>query len=324
MIIEAAHVTGGHMAAQKTLIRVNRTCYFPGMKRIVAEFILRCRPCQAKSNKANPQQMGTLASVQAGFPFQGISIDFVGPLSASSKGNKYILTVKDCFTRWIEAFPIVAATALATVDIPEIIHSDRGNQFTSNLFHSVAQEYGIQVTTTPAYNPKSNPVERVHRDLGTMLRALSYDTHQDWEDLLPQALFAIRTAVSKSIGLAPYQLLFGRDASQPIDIAFGKPPMRSPRRSRLPQVRGTTKEQNRQRTNMHKRKIALAITRQRRNYNQDAKEINIGQKVWLFTPVTRTGKSRKLAKFWSGPWIIHGLATEEGRRTSFPPLRYGC
>jgi hypothetical protein len=61
--------------------------------------------------------MGTLASVQAGFPFQQISIDFVGPLAASSKGNKYILTVKDCFTRWIEAFLIVAATALATVDI---------------------------------------------------------------------------------------------------------------------------------------------------------------------------------------------------------------
>jgi transposase InsO family protein len=150
------------------------------MKQIVAEFVLRCRPCQAKSNKANPQQMGTLASVQAGFPFHQISIDFVGPLAASFKGNKYSLTVKDCFTRWIEAFPIVAATALEIVDILvkeifcrygvlEIMHSDRGNQFTSNLFRSVAQEYGIQVHTTPTYNPKSNPVEQVHRDLGTIL-----------------------------------------------------------------------------------------------------------------------------------------------------------
>jgi hypothetical protein len=51
MIIEAAHVTGGHMAVQKTLVRVNRTYYFPGIKRIVAEFILRCRACQSKSNK---------------------------------------------------------------------------------------------------------------------------------------------------------------------------------------------------------------------------------------------------------------------------------
>jgi hypothetical protein len=33
MIIEATHVTGGHMAAQKTLVRVNRTCYFRGISK---------------------------------------------------------------------------------------------------------------------------------------------------------------------------------------------------------------------------------------------------------------------------------------------------
>jgi transposase InsO family protein len=259
--------------------------------------------------------MGTLASVQAGFPFQRRSIDFVGPLSASSKGNKYILTVKDCFTRWIEAFPIVAATALETVDIqvkeifgkygvPEIIHSDRGNQFTSNLFHSVAQKYGIQVTTTQAYNPKSSPVKRVHRDLGTRLRALSYDAHQDWKAFSPQALFAIQKAVSKSIGLAPYQLLFGRDASQPINIAFEIP--REPPQGDLDCHRYAEQLRNRihNAQTYTREKIALVITRQRRNYNQDAKEIKVGEKVWLFTPVTKTGQGRKIAKFWSGPWIV--------------------
>jgi hypothetical protein len=137
-----------------------------------------------------------------------------------------------------------------------------------------------------------------------MLRALSYDTHQDWEALLPQALFAIRTAISKSIGLAPYQLLFGRDASQPINMAFGKPPM--PPQCDLDYHRYA--EQLRSRIDnaqtYAREKIALAITRQRRNYNQDAKEINVVEKVWLFTPVTKPGQSRKLAKFWSGPWIV--------------------
>jgi hypothetical protein len=96
---------------------------------------------------------------------------------------------------------------------------------------------------------------------------------------LPQALFAIRTAVSKSIRLAPYQLRFGRNASQPIDIGFRKPPM-TPQgnldyhryaeqlRSRIDNAQTYARE-----------KIALAITRQRRNYNQDAKEINVGEKV---------------------------------------------
>jgi hypothetical protein len=98
-----------------------------------------------------------------------------------------------------------------------------------------------------------------------MLRALSYDTHQDWKALLPQALFAIRTAVSKSIGLAPYQLLFGRDASQPIYIVFEKPPM-SPQ-GNLDYHRYGEQLRNRidNAQTYAREKIALAITRQRRN-----------------------------------------------------------
>jgi hypothetical protein len=121
---------------------------------------------------------------------------------------------------------------------------------------------------------------------------------------LPQALFAIRTAVSKSIGLAPDQLLFGRDASQPINIAFGKPPM--PPQGHLDYHRCADQLRNRidNAQKYAQEKIVLAITRQRRNYQQDAKEINVGGKVWLFTPVTKPGQSPKLAEFWSGPWII--------------------
>jgi hypothetical protein len=131
-----------------------------------------------------------------------------------------------------------------------------------------------------------------------MLQALSYDTHQDWEALLPQALFAILTAVSKSIGLAPYQLLFGRNASQPINIAFRKPPM--PPQGDLDYHKYADQLRHRidNAQKYAREKIALAITRQRRNYNQDAKEINVEEKVWLFTPVTKPGQSRKLAQFW--------------------------
>jgi hypothetical protein len=134
-----------------------------------------------------------------------------------------------------------------------------------------------------------------------MLRALSYDTHQDWEALLPQAFFAIRTAVSKSIGLAPYQLLFGRNASQPIDIAFGKPLM--PPQGDLDYHRYANQLRNRidNAQTYAREKIALAITRQRRSYNQDAKEINVGEKVWLFTPATKPGQSQKLANFGQAP-----------------------
>jgi hypothetical protein len=73
--------------------------------------------------------------------------------------------------------------------------------------------------------------------------------------------------------------------------------------------------------------FALAITRQRRNYNQDAKEINVGENVWLFRPVTKPGQSRKLAKFWSGPWIVthkvndicYNIVTDPKMESTAPP-----
>ena len=77
----------------------------------------------------------------------------------------------------------------------------------------------VKVTYTPAYNPKSNPVERAHRDLKASISALMAECpDQDWEDLLPQALFACRMCLNVSTGLSPFQLLFGP----------GSPPSHSP------------------------------------------------------------------------------------------------
>ncbi len=80
----------------------------------------------------------------------------------------------DAQTRWIEAFPIRAATAEKVVDClekeiflryayPETLHSDQGAQFTGRLLKEVGDLLDIVVTHTPAYNPKSNRVERFHR-----------------------------------------------------------------------------------------------------------------------------------------------------------------
>lgn len=35
-----------------------------------------------------------------------VSIDVVGPFPRTRKGNQYILTTCDCFTKWIKAFAI--------------------------------------------------------------------------------------------------------------------------------------------------------------------------------------------------------------------------
>jgi transposase InsO family protein len=156
--------------------------YFAGLYRWVNETLRRCETCQVKKGSV-PNQRGLLVSHVTGYPFQKISIDFVGPLPRSTKGNEYMLTVSDCFTRWLEAFPCCQANAQIVVDklITEIfprfgvcdqIHSDRGTQFLSDLISEVVAALGISQSSTPSYNPKSNPVNANIDRLASLSRPL--------------------------------------------------------------------------------------------------------------------------------------------------------
>jgi len=231
--MKRTHEAAAHMGEMATVQRAQRYVYFPGMARCAQQVVRNCADCQAKKSKTKDQRH-TLVSPCQGYPFQKVCLDFVGPLPTSHRGNKYLLTAHDTFSKWLEAYPVRKAdtnTVVTTLEreffprfgIPDQIHSDRGTPFTSDLFQQVARTLGIRATTTPAYNPKSNPVERAHRDLETALTALVKDRPQDWEKFLPHVLFALRTHRNRMTGFAPYELLFGRHPSSQLDLVFGAP-----------------------------------------------------------------------------------------------------
>ena len=316
-VIKRAHEEGGHMASLSTTERIRTRFYFPSMRREVEAFIQACEPCQMAKRKGKDQR-GLLYAPREGYPFQRISIDFVGPLQKSKRGNEYILTVRDTFTRWLEAFPLRSAnthTVLRLLDthvfarygLPDQIHSDRGAQFTSGLFLDVSQRLGIKATTTPAYNPKSNPVERAHRDLGHIMRAcLKTDDSREWDDWLPQITFAMNTSISSATGVSPFKLLFGRDPATPLDILYGPPPSDDQDMIERTYTDVARKHEERIRTTQTeaRKRIHAAVARQRRRYNLESKSFLEGSLVWLFTPITRRGESRKLTTFWTGPWEV--------------------
>ena len=68
-----------------------------------------------------------------------VSIDLTGPHTRSRRGNVYICTVIDVFSKWLEIFPIRKKEALAVAKVlvervfyrmgtPLSILSDRGGQ----------------------------------------------------------------------------------------------------------------------------------------------------------------------------------------------------
>ena len=320
-LIHLAHTTGGHAGRDLTTQRLARSVFFPGIKREVEGYIKGCRDCQMKTQQQTDQRH-TLVSVPCGYPFQKIHIDLVGRLTPSRRsGACWILTVRDAFSKWVEAFPLIKTTTediarvlekeiFARFGYPDVIHSDQGPQFTSQFFKDLTATLGIQVTDTTGYNPKSNGiVERFHRDLGSSLRALIKDDPDSWEDVLPQALFAIRTNVCRSTGLAPYQILFGRDCSTPLELIFGNPdqndPIQQGERSYHDYLRRLRRRIDVAQS-YARRNLAAAVVRQRRAYHQEKQSFAIGAKVWLFTPRSKRDQARKFAKYWSGPWVVCG------------------
>ena len=249
----------------------------------------------------------------SGYKWQKVSIDFVGPLNPSSKGNTHILTAKDCFTRWLEAIP-TKDTSTATVvtaltrevfsrwGFPTHLHSDRGSGFTSENMRKIIKALGIRQTHTPAYNPQSNSVERAHKDLGRALRASYGNGKRDWEECLPVALQALRTARCSATGFTPSFLMTGQEQQMPLDLIYGAPP-EEPQTAvnHLNNLRETFRDTY----EFCREKLGLTFARASQEYEGPELDIQPGRKVWLFTPRSRhKGLAKKLQPRWTGPWDV--------------------
>ena len=204
-----------------------------GLQKQVGEWAKSCIPCQ--TSKIQWHTKAPLETLQVpNRRFDHIHVDLVGPLPPSN-GFTHLLTVVDRFTRWPEAIPLsdtttpACAQALVTQWIarfgaPMDITSDRGPQFTSHLWTSVAQLLGTTLHHTTAYHPQSNGlVERFHRHLKSAIRARL--TGPNWTKELPWVLLGIRTAPKEDLGCSSAELVYGTPLTVPGDfVASHSPP----------------------------------------------------------------------------------------------------
>lgn len=136
------------------------------MREDVEVWIQRCDVC-AQSKLANRKPKAPLGSIPVGSPLDCVATDIVGPLPRTPRGNRYILTVTDSFTKWLEVYPIPDQTAetcaakildeyIGRFGCPLSLHSDQGSNFESDIFRQPCQLMGIRKTRTSVRNPKGN------------------------------------------------------------------------------------------------------------------------------------------------------------------------
>ncbi|XP_068207481.1 uncharacterized protein [Palaemon carinicauda] len=150
--------------------------------------------------------------------FGHIHVDIVGPLPLSGSA-RYLLTIVDRSTRWLEATPMSEATTHACAEallsnwisrfgVPDDITTDRGSAFLSEIWLSLANLMGTTLHSTMAYNPAANSiVKRAHRTLKAALMARCTD--KLWKAQLPWVLLGLRTAPRVDDETSPAEKVYG-------------------------------------------------------------------------------------------------------------------
>lgn len=214
--------TAGHCGVYKTYERLKQRYYWPKMRSDITKYIKHCPACLAhKPEQAQPP--GLMGNrIQPSRPWQIIAADLCGPLPRTARGNKFILVVTDCFSKFSLLFPLRTATASAVskaieeniyllFGTPQYLICDNGVQFRSRQFTHLCSEYKVKLSYTPVYHPQANPVERVNREVKRMLASYVTDNHKLWDTLLPKVGCALRTNKHEVTLQTPYFINFGRE-----------------------------------------------------------------------------------------------------------------
>ncbi len=220
----------GHYGIDRTLARIGSVLQWPGMDADVGQLVKTCVICQKLRARRHPAS--DMFSTAADFPFQTVFLDYIGPLRAS-KGFKYVLTMIDRFSRYVELAAVTEAnarnTARAIIDVwitehgvPHRLSTDGGSHFDNEAIANICRELEVEHHIGTSHHPESQGVvERANAVVVNTLRALVRAHGDEWSDVLPLVRFAMNTSVSRTTGFTPYEVVHGFKARLPLHNALG-------------------------------------------------------------------------------------------------------
>src|SRR6266540_3901635 len=184
--------------------------------------------CDACQRRGNPKANNVLHPIESKAPFQRIGIDIVGPLTITKKGNRYIVTAMDYFTKWPIAKAIKEATAktvskfiyekiICEHGYPQVLQSDQRTHFVNRIIQDLSEKFRIKHRLSSPYHPQTNDlVERFNQTLCEKLAKLSEETDY-WDEFVDSVLIAYHTTKHSATGITSFLLTYGREAVLPID-----------------------------------------------------------------------------------------------------------
>ena len=193
----------GHQGAERCRMRVQQSVWWPAVTSQVKQFVDNCREC---AKRARQRREPLVPTPLPDYPWQMVGTDL-----CELKGVHYLVVV-DYFSRYPEVHRLTSTTSASIIQvlkavfarhgIPEVVRSDNGPQYASQLFVDFAKVYGFQhITSSPRFPQSNGEAERMVQTVKRLLRS-SDNPHL--------AVLTYRATPMPWCGLSPSELVMGR------------------------------------------------------------------------------------------------------------------
>ena len=311
-VLKGLHNDVGHPGQERTTRLMRERFYWPGVGTDIADWVSKCDRCVRRKSTIDK---APLVNVHTSYPLELVCMDYL--TLEPSKGNiSNILVITDHYTKFAKAVPTKNQTAKTVAEslynefithfgIPTRLHSDQGANFESDIIAELCKILSIEKSHTTPYHPQGNAgPERFNRTLLGMLGTLEQDQKKDWTKYVNSLVYAYNCTPHETTRFSPYELLFGRKPSLPIDTMFEKARDDIGNKTTeeyiqdLQERMSTTHEIVQQHTERSKDK-------QKTYYDRKSKEVNIsvGDKV-LVKQLAFDGKHKIADRFEPDTYIV--------------------
>ncbi|KAG7172550.1 Gypsy retrotransposon integrase-like protein 1-like 5 [Homarus americanus] len=172
--------SAGHSGINATTDKITQRYYWKGVKEEVKDYVSRCDACQ-RSQKIKTMAP-KLVPTQVVESLYMVGMDLIGPLPETSDGYKYVLTLTDYFTKWVELYPLKQKSGACVAEKIE------------------------------------SYIYRTNRTLKTRLGKLCNEKQNDWDCYLEAVAFSLRTQKKASTKFTPFYLMYNREPRLPIEM----------------------------------------------------------------------------------------------------------
>lgn len=225
-ILAAHHMS--HFGFMRTYNAIREKYYWENLYADTKHYVQSCIQC----NKFKSPNMQKPVPIQRHFipkrPMAYLSCDYVGPFRRTDKGNVYILTFLDHFTKYLRLYAVPDLTAETTAEsfldfisifgVPEKLLSDKGSSFIADLFKRLCKRLGVVKLFTTPFHPSCNGAsESINRNIKKSLSIFAENTGQ-WDNYVNYYSLIYNSTVHNTTQFKPAMLQLAYDPLLPTDI----------------------------------------------------------------------------------------------------------